>query len=257
MSRLLRETALVTRREAGALLVAPLYYVLCATFFLLGAYVFMSLLLTFSSGTVRTQAEMSNNITQAVVRQTFYVVHFFLMAQIPLLTMRVFSEDRASGALDLLQTTPLSDWALLLGKFLGCFIGLSFYLALTMAFPLATAIVSTPEWAVVWSGMAALLLTAAAYTAIGLFFSSLTESQVIAAVFTYVALLFLILISTIADYAGIPMIADFSRHLSIVEHTEAFLQGSFGLFNITYFLVMTGAFLFLTVRVLEARRWRA
>ncbi len=257
MPRFLRETALVTRRELAALLVAPLYYVLCGTFFVLSAYVFMSLLVTFSQESLRVEADMSANVTQSVVRQTFFVVHFFLLGQVPLLTMRVFAEDKASGTLDLLQTTPLSDWALLLGKFLGCLGGLLLYLLLTLAFPLATAVVSHPEWPVVATGFIALVLTTAAYTAVGLFFSSLTESQVIAAVFTYVALLAFVLVGALADISAGRAIADLARHLSITEHAEAFLKGDIAFFNVVYFPMVAVVFLFLTARVLEARRWAA
>ncbi len=257
MRRFLRETALVARRELSALLVAPLYYVLCGTFFVLAAYVFVSLLVTFSQESLRTEADMSANVTQSVVRQTFFVVHFFLLGQVPLLTMRVFAEDKASGTLDLLQTTPLSDWALLLGKFLGCFGGLLLYIVATLAFPVATAFVSHPEWPVVWAGFVALVLTTAAYTATGLFFSALTESQVIAAVFTYVALLTFVLVGALADVSAVRVVADLARHISITEHAEAFLKGDIAFFNIVYFPMVTGVFLFLTARVLEARRWAA
>lgn len=255
--RLARETWLVTKREASALLVAPLFYVLNGVFFLVGAFTFLALLNTFAIESFRNEADMSANVTQSVIRQTFYIVHFFLLVQVPLLTMRSYSEDRASGALDLLQTTTLGDWALLLGKFFGAFGALLGYLLLTLAFPIATAFVSDPEWPVVWSGFAALVLCAAAYAAIGTFFSSLTESQVVAAVLSYVTLFLFALSGAMKDFLRSPMVADAFRHFSVGEHLEAFLKGTVAPMNVAYFVLLTGLFLFLTARVLESRRWRA
>lgn len=254
--RLLRDTLRVARRETASYLVQPLFYVLSGVFFLLAAYVFLTLLITFANETFRTEAQMSINVTQGVIRQTFYVLHFFLLVQVPLLTMRSFAEERATGMLDLLQTTPLHDWALLLGKYLGCLMAMGFYLLLSLAFPLAVWFVGEPEWGVVISGFGALLLATSAYVAVGLFCSSLTESQVVAAVLGYVSLFGLMIGSTLRDVATSDTLADAARHFSVVWHLEELLRGSVAPMNVAYFVLLTALFLFLTARVLEARRWR-
>lgn len=257
MPRFLRETMLVTRRELHALATQPLFYILCGVFFVVAAYAYLSLLVTFSQDGARAEAQMSANVTQSVIRQTFYIVHFFLLVQIPLLTMRSVAEDRQTGALDLLQTTPLGEWPLLLGKFLGCWIGLALYLSLTMLFPFATSLVSDPEWPVAWCAFAALLLAAAAYVAIGIFFSATTESQVVSAVFSYVALFLLVMLSSLADLSKNTALVDLAKTFSVVPHVEAFLKGSIGAINLLYFPMLAVLFLFMTARLLEARRWRA
>ncbi|MDX2177767.1 MAG: ABC transporter permease [Candidatus Sumerlaeia bacterium] len=257
MPRLLRDTLLVARREAAALVASPLLYVLCGVFFLLGAFVFLSLLVNFSQEAFQDRSGGYVNVTQSVVRQTFHAVHFFLIAQIPLLTMRGFAEDRANGMLDLLRTTPLGEWPLVLGKFLGAFAAMAFFVALTLAFPLAAEAVSNPEWSVVASGWLALLLASAAYIAIGMFCSALTESQVVAAVLSYVALLGLSLLSALGALTRGTAWEDAAKHFGASEHIEAFLRGELAPMHIAYFALLAWTFLFLAARVLESQRWRS
>ncbi|MCC6547000.1 hypothetical protein IT570_07510 [Candidatus Sumerlaeota bacterium] len=253
MSEFLRQCFLVYRRERNALLTMPLYYVLCGIFFLLTAIIYLGTLVDFSHGGEGTTV----NATASVVRPIFHMVHFFLLVQIPLLTMRVFSEERASGMLDMLQTTRLRDWALLLGKFGGTLVALGGYLLLTFLFPLTTAMLGKVEWPVVIGGMLALLASAAAYTAIGIFFSSMTESQVVAAVFSYVALFLLVFSQSLADSSRVTALQEFTRHFSVMEHLGAILDGNIAVMNVAYFLILPVSFLFLTARALESRHGKA
>ncbi|HMX62372.1 MAG TPA: ABC transporter permease [Candidatus Sumerlaeota bacterium] len=253
MTEFLRQWLLVFRRERNALLTLPLYYVLCGIFFLLTALIYLGTLVEFSRGGEGTTV----NATASVIRPVFHMVHFFLLVQIPLLTMRVFSEEHANGMLELLQTTRLRDWALLLGKFTGTFGAMAIYLLLTFLFPITTAMLGTVEWPVVIGGMLALLASAAAYTAIGIFFSALTESQVVAAVFSYVALFLLVFSQALADTAHVGALQDFTRHFSVMEHVGAILSGNIAVMNVAYFVLLTITCLFLTARALELRHGKA
>lgn len=249
----LRQTLLILRREYAAMLAQPLYYVLAGIFFLLTAGVYLVMLTGFARG----DESASVNVTDSVVRPTFHALHFFLLVQVPLLTMRLFAEERASGMLDMLQTTPATDWALLAGKFLAGFAALASYVALTALFPLTTAMVSEVEWPVVIGGILALLLASAGYMAMGLFFSALSDSQVVSAVLAYVATFVVAFGQIFADGSKVPVLMDASRHFSVSEHMTALLGGNVAPMNVMYFVVMVALFLFLTARVLEARRWSA
>ncbi|CAN5345206.1 ABC transporter permease [soil metagenome] len=253
MGTFLRQTRLVFVREARALLTHPLLYVLTGVFFLLTAQIYITILTNFAKGS----EDATVNVTDSVIRPIFQSVHFFLIVQIPLLTMRVFSEDRSSGMLDLLQTTPASDWAITLGKFGGALAAMFFYLALTFAFPLTTAMLGDVEWPVVIGSVIALILSTSAYVSIGVFFSAITESQVVASVLSYVALFLLIFAQPLADSQDVPAISDAIKHFAVLEHINGLLSGDIVLMNLVYFIVITAIGLFCTARIVEARRWRA
>jgi ABC-2 type transport system permease protein len=253
MSSFLHQIWLVTRRELRSLLCLPLYYVLSGVFFMLSALIYLQQLLTFAEG--GTGATI--NATDSVIIPTFQMLHFFLLIQIPLLTMRVFSEDRASGMLDLLQTMPVRDWAVLLGKFLATFLALGLYIACTLSFPIVTGSLTIVDWPVVIGSVIALLLSCAGYTAIGLLFSAASESQVAAAVLSYVTLFLLVFGQAFASVANLPALEDAARHFTVTEHINGLIAGNIAPMNVAYFLLMTVVGLFLTARLLEARRWRS
>lgn len=244
---------LVFFREFGAMLNNPLYYVLSGVFFLLTSLIYLMMLADFARGSEDTTV----NVTESVVRPTFHMVHYFLLVQIPLLTMRIFAEDQSNGMLDLLQTTPLSDWPLLLGKFLAAGAGISVYIGLTALFPVATAFLSDVEWPVVVGSLIALTLSSAGYIATGMFFSSLTDSQVVAAVLSYVTLFMLVFLHLLGASSQVPALAEAARHFAVGEHIEGLLSGNIAPMNVAYFICVTAIFLFLTARILESRRWRS
>jgi len=250
LSAFVRQLRLVTQRELGATLTMPLYFVLTGLFFMLAASVFLASLVDFAKGS----DTMSLNVTDAVLRPTFHTIHFFMLVQIPLLTMRLFAEDRANGMLDLLQTTPLNDWALLLGKYLATWLAQVVFLSLALLFPACTAFLGTVEWPIVIGSWLALVLLSSGYVAVGMFFSSLTESAVLAGVLSYVGLFVLAFGSA---FAGASVLGDFARHFTVVEHVNAFFTGNLAWMNLCYFTSLTAFFLFLTARSLESRRWRA
>lgn len=253
MTGFLRQTSLVFRRELGSLLTLPLFYILTGIFFLLGAMIYLVMLMEFARG-----AEgMSVNVTDSVVRPTFHSIHFFLLFQIPLITMRVFAEDRALGMLDLFQTMPIKDWALLLGKFFGALAGIGVYIVLTISFPITTAMLGEVEWPVVIGSIIVLFLSAGAYTAVGLFFSALTESQVVAAVLSYVTIFLLAFGQYFAEGWQILPLQQALRHFTVSEHVSSILAGNIAPMNIVYFFALAAIFLFCTARSLESRRWRA
>lgn len=249
----LRQWSLIFRRELMAMFNMPLFYILCGIFFLLTSLVYLLMLLGFSRG----DDGMSVNITDSVVRPTFHALHFFLLVQIPLLTMRMFSEDRADGMLDLLQTTPVSDWAVLSGKFTAAVAAFSIYIAMTAIFPFTTSMLSDVEWPVAVGSLIALVLSTAAYLSIGIFFSSMTDSQVVAAVLSYVVIFLFAFAQIFAEGTGIIPLMDAARHFAVSEHVAMLLSGNIAPMNVVYFIIVGVIFLFLTARTLEMRRWRS
>jgi gliding motility-associated transport system permease protein len=250
----LKQIYLVFKREFKALLTTPLFYVLTGIFFTLSAMFYLVMLFEFAKGSGEA---LTVNVTDSVIRPTFHSIHFFLLIQIPLLTMRTFSEDNGSGMLDLLQTTPVRDWSLLTGKFLATSLGMLLYIGATTSFSLVTANYAIIEWPVMIGSLAALVLASCGYVAVGLFYSSVTESQVVSAVLTYVTLFILAFGSIFATGWQILPLQQALRHFTIMEHISAILDGNVAPMNLVYFLALTVLFLFFTARSLEARRWNA
>lgn len=253
---LLRQSRAVAAREMHQLLATPLFWVLSGVFFLAASLVYIGLVSGFSDPAMREENDISSDVTLSVVRQTFWVLHYFLMVQAPMLTMRAIAEERRQGTLSLLQTTCAGEWSIALGKFAANCGALCIFVVLTLAFPLLTAWISDPWWPVVGSCYAALLLAACAYTAVGIFFSSLTESQVVAAVLTYVTLFGLVVVGQLADAFSIANLTQITRHLTPMAHVDGFLEGNVATADVAYFVLFTVVFLFFTVRVLESARWR-
>jgi len=253
----LRQTWQVFLREIRALLTTPMFWVMSGVFFLASAFVFVSLIVGFSDPQIRETQDINADVTVAVIRDLFYILHFFLMVQVPLLTMRAFSEERRTRTLALLQTTPVGEWPIVIGKFLANAGALSVYLAVTLIFPLWTEYISNPYWPVIISCYAALFLAIAAYVAMGLFFSAMTESQVVAGVLTYVVLFLLLIFTAILEIVPSAQLSLLAQHLTIQAHIESFLKGHVALVDVAYFAVFTFVFLFFAARQIESLRWRA
>ena len=252
----IRQTWLVFLRDLRSLFATPLFWVLSGVFFLASSLVFVGLIFGFANQQFAHDNDVNANITIGVITQLFHVIHFFLLVQIPLLTMRAFAEERRQGTLALLRTTPVSEWSLVLGKFLANGAAMIIYLALTLAFPAIVTWISDPEWAVVGTCYGALVLAALAYVALGIFFSSLTESQVVAAVLTYVAIFMLLIVSSLLEAFPTPEFAQLAQHLTVIGHIEGFLAGSVAPVDGAYFVLLAFLFLFFAVRQLESLRWR-
>jgi ABC-2 type transport system permease protein len=143
------------------------------------------------------------------------------------------------------------------GKFFATFLGIVIYTAVTLVFPLTTALMTQVDWPVVVGSVLALLLGSAAYVSIGLLFSAASESQVAAAVLSYVTLFLLAFGQAFASASNVPALDDAARHFTVTEHINGLLSGNIAPMNVAYFLVLAVAGLFVTARLLEARRWRS
>jgi ABC-2 type transport system permease protein len=250
----------IFKKELRLYFTSPIAYVV-VTMFLLVAGVFFYL--SFGSFSLYSiQAAMNPafardlNVTEAVFRpllsNTFSVVLLLLM---PILTMRLFAEEKKSGTIELLLTYPVRDGEVLLGKFFAAFALFLVMLSLTALYPVLAAWLTRVETAPLLTGYLGLVLMGAAFIAVGLLASSLTENQIVAAVATFGVLLILWVLSWSADLVG-PFWGKVMSHLSILEHQESFGKGVIDTKDVIYYLNVTIFCLFLTLRALESRRWR-
>jgi ABC-2 type transport system permease protein len=195
------------------------------------------------------------NATDSVLRPLFSNISVILLLLMPLVTMRLFAEERRSGTIELLLSYPVRDGAVLLGKYLAALVVYGVMLAITLVYPGIVVYFTQVEGGVLLTGYLGLLLMGATFLAVGVFASSLTENQIVASITTFGILLIFWVLGWSADYAG----GGWGRvltHVSLLEHFDSFAKGVLDTKDILYYLDFTIVALFLTLRSLEARRWK-
>ena len=250
----------VLRKELTVYFATPIFYVTGFFFLLLGGYFFYSNSVYYSiiSFQAAQNIQMATylNPLQMVFRPLFATLGVVLLLLVPLLTMRLLAEEKRAGTAELLFTYPLTDWAIILGKFLAALLVYAIFIGLTVAYPLAFSFLVRLDWASLAACYLGLLLLGGACLALGLFASSLTENQIIAAV-TAFALLLLFWIIGWQQEIGSPGWGGFFAALSMMDHFDGFVRGVIDTRDLVYYFSFIYFFLFLTKRQLESRRWRA
>ncbi|HEY8477308.1 MAG TPA: ABC transporter permease [Chloroflexota bacterium] len=237
----MRNVLAIAERELKAYFVSPVAYVV-ATFFLLGTGVLFGLIINFTRTASLTP--LHNNMS---------VLLLFLA---PAVSMRLLAEEQRMGTLELLLTAPVRDVEVVLGKYLASLVFLVALLGLTLYYPFVLVMFGNPDRGPMLAGYLGVFLQGAAFLAVGLLASSLTQNQIVAGV----ASLFGLLVLWLADSLGsvIPgALGDAVRYLGIVAHGNDFPRGLIESSSVVYYLSLIVVALFLTVRSLEARRWRA
>lgn len=199
-------------------------------------------------------------ITTNLIAQNGDIKFFFsalfpiVMFLIPILTMRLFTEEHKQKTDELLLTSPVTLTGIILGKYAATMVVFLLGLAVTLCFPVILAVFGVSELLVTLGSYIGLIFMVSAFVAIGLFISVMTESQLVAAVVTYALLLGLYIIDSLQAFSQNPFFQQVLRFFSINGHYTDFSYGIFNPANIVYYLSVTGLFLFLSVYALESRR---
>jgi len=245
----------IAAHELRGLFLSPLAWTLLAAFQGLLAWIFLVLVEDFRNLQGRLIGlENAPGVTDLVAAPLFRVAAWGLLVLTPLLTMRLFSEERRSGTLDLLLSAPVSATAIVLGKYLGILLFLSGAIALVASMPLALALGATLDYGKLLAGLLGLVLLAASFAAAGLYLSTLTAQPVIAAVSTSGLLLFLYIVDV--AHFGRAAAADLLGYLSLARHFDHLLLGVFDSADVAYYLLFGAAFLGLAIRRLDDGRLR-
>jgi ABC-2 type transport system permease protein len=237
------------RKELRIYFGSPLVYLVAAAFLAYTGYYFHSDLIYF------VQFGFGFSIMENFWQLVFIDVRLVLMLSIPLLTMRLLAEERRLGTLELLLTYPVSDRVVVAAKLGACLIVIGLLLGCTLVYPALVWRVQEFPLAPLIAGYLGLVLLAAVAAAYGLFISSLTESQVLAAFLTAMPLLLLWLLSW-NEAANAPNTLPLVRAVSLFNHFQPFSVGIIDLRDVFFFLFLTGCFVWGTLRALEARQWR-
>jgi ABC-2 type transport system permease protein len=249
----------VFKKEMRLYFASPIAYAVSTIFLAISGYFFFTILTYFSF--ISVQASMNPglatglNVTDGILRPLFTNMSVVFLFVIPLITMRLFAEERKQGTLELLLTYPVRDGEVLLGKFLAATALCALLLSATAVYPFLLALWSEPELYPILTGYLGLFLLAMAFISLGLLCSSLTENQIVAAVLAFGALLLFWVIGWAAALAEGDWALLF-RHLSVVEHLGSFTQGVFETKDLAYYLGVTSFFLFATLKSMEIRRWK-
>jgi ABC-2 type transport system permease protein len=241
------------RKELRSYFVSPLFYVAAAVFFCLCGFFFYTQLIYF------VQYGFGINIIGgfwvAFLAGAPYSVATVLLLVMPLLTMRSFAEEKKLGTIEILLTYPLRDGTIIAAKYAACATVLVILLAGTLLYPALLLRLQPLPWLPLVSGYLGLLLLGLSFIACGLFISSLTDSQVVAALGTLGVLLFAWVVTWNEAAASPPLLGILAR-FAMFERFERFARGVIDAGDLAYFVFFCTFFSFLTMRVLESRHWR-
>lgn len=249
----------IAKKELGLYFRSPVGYVVFFIFLVIWGFFFISAIRWFND--VSLQAAQNPyyaqqlNINQMVLAPTFQNITIFFLLLLPALTMRLFAEEKKLGTDELLYTSPLSVGQILGGKYLASLIMLLVMLALSAVSCLFLFLYGNPEIAPLLLGYLGLFLMGAAFMAVGLFFSSITESQVVAVIVPMGLNLMLYILSWAASSAS-GLRKEVFDYLSFLQHFDGIIRGVLDTKDIVYFLSFCFFWLFLTHSVIQSRRWR-
>lgn len=247
----------LAQRELRTLFLSPLAWAILAVVQFILAYLFLSQLNEFLTLQPQLKViESAPGITDLVVVPLYASAAFILMMVVPLLTMRLISEERRSRSLPLLFSAPLSMSEIIIGKYLGI---VSFLLIMSLMItimPLSLLLAGNIDLGLLAAILLGLILLIAAFAAIGIYMSSLTQQPTVAAISTFGVLLLLWIIDWAGGNAGDPGATGMLTYLSMLRHFEDMSRGVFSTADVVYFLLFIATFLILSIRKLDAERMK-
>jgi ABC-2 type transport system permease protein len=242
MSKLLT----ITQREVGSYFASPIFWVVAAGF--LAFYG-----LVFAGYVGQPQA------VQASMRPLLQLIGTILLFVTPILSMKLLSEEQRSGTLELLMTSPVHDWQVVVGKWLSAMIALTLMMALTLVHVLVMLRMATSgmDFGPLLTSYLGILLLGAALLALGTLTSSLTENQVVAAFLGIMLVMVLWFLPFLAEVPGADSaVGKAMSYAGLSEHYLNFGQGLLDSRDVVYFVTLTVGALYIAARALETRRWR-
>jgi ABC-2 type transport system permease protein len=255
-----RNVWVICQKELNSYFVSWIAYLLLAMFALIFGYFFWTLLGYFVFEGIEMQMRGQSfpmNINEQIVRPLFSNVSVIaLLVIIPLITMRLFAEEKRTGTIELLVTSPIRDLEIIIGKWLAAlmlyaslllFTGLNFIFLFTYG---------KPDWKPMLIGYLGLLLQAGALLALGTFVSTLTKNQIIAGTVTFALCLLLYICGWVSGFEMAPW-AKVLSYISVATHSESFAKGVIEIKDVVFYVTVIFLGLFFTARSMESLRWRS
>ena len=230
----------IFKRELKAYFTSPPCYVFLAIFYAFSGLFFYIFSLSVGSTDISS---------------VFLMMFIVLMVFVPLLTMRLLSEDKKQKTDQLILTAPVSLLSIVMGKFLAAYAIFAIGVAVMPVYGFVMSTFATVSWLPIWGNTVGLLLLGGILVSIGLFISSLTENQMIAAIGGFFINLMILLMNTLKSALPNGFLQDVLSSISVYSRYSEITSGIFSLSSLIFFVSVIFIFLFLTVRVLEKRRW--
>jgi len=225
------------KKEVKSLFVSPLAYVVIAVFLSLNSFLIVG------------------GLREASMRDAFGFMATLFIFVMPLITMRTFAEELRSGTDELLMTSPLTLPQIVVGKYLAVLALLLALMVMSGEYVAVIAKYGKPDWGPIFTGYVGLLLLTGSFAALGVFMSSLSKNQMVVAIITFAAVLFVIAIEQLTSVFTSPAAAKVLETIGVINHYFDFEKGIIDSTHIIYYASFIFLFLFLTVRRLDARRW--
>ncbi len=230
----------IFKREFKSFFTTPLGYVILIIFNLFsGIY--------FWFGTL-----YSGSVDMTYVYSGFSMI---VLSAMPIITMRLLSEERRQKTDQALLTAPVSLFGIVFSKFLAALLLYVIGISVTLLYSVVLAFVAQPAWNYILGNYLGLLLLGASLLSVGLFISSITENQLVAAIVSYAAMFLMLMSDTIANLFPVQFVSDIFYYLSFQTRYDTFVSGVVSVDNVMFFVSTTAIFVFLTTRVMEKRRW--
>jgi ABC-2 type transport system permease protein len=234
----------VFRKELGSYFASPVGYVFIIFYLLVSNAFFFFVQDFFRAG-------------HASMRGYFDILPWIFLFFVPAITMRLWAEEKKVGTLEVLLTMPLRESEAVLGKFLASFAFLALTLVFSLTIPVTVGLVGRPDWGVIVASYVGALLLGAAYLSVGLWISSLTESQVTAFIVSVAVIFVLLAAGIVPVYLGsLGWFVAVCEYISLLSHFQNVIRGVVDSRDVVYYLSVIALFLFLNAKNIEARKWR-
>jgi ABC-2 type transport system permease protein len=255
----MRNIMAIAEKELRSYFTSWIGYVVIGFFALLYGWFFVALLRYFVQASMQLGqfggGQQSINVNQMMIRPLLQNVTILILFVLPGITMRTYSEEKRSGTMELLLTSPLTDVEIILGKFIGAMALFAVMLGVTLIPIGMLYMYGRPEWKPLVTAYVGLLLLGGCFVSVGLFISSLTKNQIVATVVTFAVFLFLWVITWIGSALG-PTGEKLATYLSIIDHLDDFTKGVIDTSHVVYYLSFIAFGLFLTAKSVDSERWR-
>jgi ABC-2 type transport system permease protein len=249
----------IAHKELKAYFASPMGYIVIAVFALIMGFFFDTMLEYFRQQSMQFAGLGGGppmNVNDQVMRPFLMNGSVMVLFVLPMITMRTYAEEKRSGTIELLLTAPLTDFQIVMGKFLGSMALYTIMLAVTLIHVALLYAFGNPEWRPIATGYLGLLLMGGCFVAVGLFISSLTRNQIVAAMATFGVFLLLWIVNWIAPSITNPNAQAVVNYLSFTEHLNDFVSGVVDTAHLCYYVSFIAFGLFLTARSVDTERWR-
>jgi len=248
----------IAQKELKGYFASPIAYVVIGLFALVFGFFYYIGVAYFIEQSMRMmgmQGGPTQNVNEQVIRPLILNASVILLFVLPMITMRTYSEEKRSGTIELLLTSPLTDFQIIMGKFLGAMALYAAMLAVTLVHIAVLFALGTPEWKPVATSYLGLLLMGGTFIAIGLLISSFTKNQIVAVMGTFAVVLLGWIINWASTLAG-PTGREILDYLGMTNHLEDFTRGIIDTKHVIYYVSLITFALFLTARSVDSERWR-